>query len=181
VQKIIFNLLLILIIFSLVSYAESYLSQERYLKDIFPELEEIETKEMYLTQENRGRIEKILGYDILGNSFEFHTAKLEKIDKVYCFIVSEFGKHGLISFAVIISQSGRIEDMAVLESKEIKGAKIAKKRFLRQFSKKSLNDPLKLRKDIDAVSGATVSSKAATKAAKKVLLIWEELFAEAKN
>ena len=180
-QKTIFSLLLILVVFYLVSYAQDYFSGEKYLKDIFPKLEEIETKKIHLAQEGRDRIEKILGYGILDNSFKFHIAKLEKLGKVYCFRVSEFGKHGLISFVIIISQSGRIEDMAVLESKEIKGAKIAKKRFLRQFNKKSLNDPLKLRKDIDAVSGATISSRAAIKAEKKALLIWEELFAEAKN
>lgn len=90
------------------------------------------------------------------------------------FIINEQGKHGPITFQVIVTDEGAIDSITVLESKEIRGAGISKKRFLKQFIGKTLKDPLTLGKDIDALTGATVSSDAAVRAAKKALIKWKE-------
>ena len=90
--------------------------------------------------------------------------------------MSEQGKDGLIKFLISIAESGSINDIAVLESNETKGEGITKERFLRQFKGKTARDPVSLKRDIIAVTGATVSSKAAARAAKKALIIWEEAF-----
>ncbi|MFQ5951951.1 MAG: FMN-binding protein [Candidatus Omnitrophota bacterium] len=94
----------------------------------------------------------------------------------YRVVLDETGKHGPITFAVIIGKDGKIEDMSILKSNEVRGSKIGRKRFLKQFVGKSLKDPLRLRKDIDAITGATISSKAAVKAAKNALIIWKKRF-----
>jgi FAD:protein FMN transferase len=99
----------------------------------------------------------------------------------HSFTIIEEGKHGPITFIITIAADGTINNIEVLESKEIKGAKINKKRFLKQFVGKSSKDPLKLGKDIDAVAGATVSSNAAVRAARKALVLWGELFSEKDN
>lgn len=163
------------------SYAEVYLSRDEALKRIFSTSEKIETKEVKLTEDRKKVIEKKLGYRITENSFTFYVGKTAgKIDG-YCFVLSEKGKHSLISFIIAITNEGYIKDIAVLESREVKGAKIGRKRFLRQFTGKSLKDPIRLRKDIDAISGATVSSAAATRAVRKALVIWQELFLDNGN
>ena len=92
----------------------------------------------------------------------------------HSFTITEAGKHGPITFVVTISRDGTITDMAILESEEVRGAKIGRKRFLKQFVGKSSKDTIKLREDIDAVSGATVSSKAAVRAARRALVLWEK-------
>lgn len=87
-------------------------------------------------------------------------------------VVTEEGKHGPVTFAFIIEE-GRIKDMAVLESLEVKGQKINQKRFLRQFIGKDSSHPLRVGIDIHALTGATVSSETAARAARKALDIWE--------
>lgn len=93
----------------------------------------------------------------------------------YKITVTEAGRHGPITFVVTIDSEGRIKNLSVIESSEVKGKKIDRQRFLRQFIGKSTRDPIRLRKDIDAVTGATISSAAAARAARKALAAWEKL------
>ena len=58
---------------------------------------------------------------------------------------------------------------------EPQGEAIQEKRFRRQFVGKRSKDPITLDKDIDAISGATISSRSATFAARKGLLLAEVL------
>ncbi len=92
----------------------------------------------------------------------------------YKVCVIEQGRHGPITFAVSISEEGRVEEVSVLDNKETRGRKIKRRRFLRQFVGKGSDDTIRLGRGISAVTGATVSSKAAAKAVKRALGIWKE-------
>lgn len=98
----------------------------------------------------------------------------------FAVIVNEEGKHGIISFLIVIEPGGKIKEVRVLESAEVKGKTINQKRFLRQFRGKDSKSQIELGKDIHAVTGATVSSAAAAKAVKRALLIWEKMVKEGK-
>ena len=62
---------------------------------------------------------------------------------------------------------------------EKRGKPIARRSFLKQFFGKRSTDQLKINKDIRAVSGATISSRSATFAVKKVIGLYEELYINA--
>ena len=156
-------------------YAQGYSTIEDYLKNILAKSEHIERKEIPLTREQKQRISERLAEPPQEDHLTVYIGKTREKTDAFCLIVSAQGKHGPITFIVGITPKGEIKDIGVLESMEVKGNKIGKRRFLRQFEGKSLKDPIKLRQDIDAVTGATVSSAAATKAARKALILWEEL------
>ena len=73
-----------------------------------------------------------------------------------------------------IDVQGNVLDVYVLEYRDMFGSEIKRKSFLRQFKGKALQDPIKIGKDIDAVTQATISSRAASSAVKKSLQIVEE-------
>lgn len=79
---------------------------------------------------------------------------------------SEKGFSGLIKLMVGFNPKGEIIDIAVLEQKETPGlgTKIKDEPFLQQFRNKSPNDfNLKVKKDggdVDALTGATITSRA---------------------
>lgn len=170
-----------IVVFSTVLYAKIYQSAEKYLKKIFRDMKKIEMKVIELTKDNKKKIEKGLGYKIVEDNFTFYIGKAKDDTDIYCVILVENGKHGSIIFAVAVTEDGHIKNMAVLESKEVKGAKIAKRRFLRQFTGKTSKDPIRLKRDINAITGATISSNAATRVARKALVVWEELFFKEKE
>jgi Na+-translocating ferredoxin:NAD+ oxidoreductase RnfG subunit len=78
-----------------------------------------------------------------------------------------------ITFAIGVTADGALQDVQVMVYREPQGEAIAEKRFRRQFVGKRSKDPITLDKDIDAVSGATISSRSATFAARKGLLLAE--------
>jgi Na+-translocating ferredoxin:NAD+ oxidoreductase RnfG subunit len=76
------------------------------------------------------------------------------------------GWGGPLETGAVIGKSGNIEDVLVLSHKETPTfyKSLVRQRFFQQFSDKALSAPLIIGKDIDAVGGATVSSKAFAKA-----------------
>lgn len=88
------------------------------------------------------------------------------------------GKWGPIHYLVGVDPEGTVREVIVLSYDEIRGKPVAKRRFLRQYQGKTPKDPLRLRKDIDGISGATISSRSLTDGVRKLLFIfaaWREI------
>jgi Na+-translocating ferredoxin:NAD+ oxidoreductase subunit G len=93
----------------------------------------------------------------------------------YCLRIIAAGYNGFIRLLVGIDLNGVIRGVRVLEHQETPGlgAKINEVKpgeqgpwFLRQFTGKSAKD-IEIKKNIDAITGATISSRAVTDAIKK--------------
>lgn len=87
------------------------------------------------------------------------------------FLVSPYGYAGNIDMLVGVGADGKIKGIKILRQRETPGlgAGIARQKFLKQFTGKSARDPLEPKKDIDAITGATISSRAVCAGAKKAL------------
>ncbi len=95
----------------------------------------------------------------------------------YCVRVSGSGYSGYIRMIAGVDLNGTIEGVSVLEHTETPGlgAKInevrpgeSEPRFLKQFKGKNAGT-IAVKKDIDAITGATISSKAVTDAIRKTV------------
>ncbi len=89
--------------------------------------------------------------------------------------LSVMGQNLPIDFAVGVRPDGTLQDIQLLVYREPYGKEIDERRFRRQFAGKTARDPLVVGKDIDAISGASISSIAAAYAAKKGLALAEIL------
>lgn len=78
------------------------------------------------------------------------------------FAVSPRGYGGPIELMVGIDEKGEVCGVKVLNQRETPGlgANVVRPKFLDQFKGKTLNDPIEPKKDIDAITGATISSRA---------------------
>lgn len=86
------------------------------------------------------------------------------------FVVDEVvGKHEFITYAVGIQPDGSIKRVEVLEYRESYGFEVADRKWLNQFVAKGAGSPLKLGKDVENISGATLSSKHLTDGVKRVM------------
>jgi len=158
-MKIIGLALAIVLLSSPLALAEVYLSAEEATKRLFPNLQEYKVEKR--TVDNQ----------------EFKILIVVGDDKVmgWTVVVSEMGKIKPITFLVGIDTQGKILGVYVLEYRDIFGSEIRRRSFLRQFLDKSVKDSLTVGRDIDAVTGATISSQAATSAVRKSIQIIEEL------
>lgn len=85
--------------------------------------------------------------------------------------VSPRGYSGPIEMLIGINKEGKVTGLKVLNHRETPGlgANIVKESFLKQFIGKSLKNPIEPKKDIDAITGATISSRAVCKGIKEAL------------
>ena len=90
-------------------------------------------------------------------------------------LLDEMGKVKPITFLVAIDNALKIKEVRVLVYRDIFGDQIRRKSFLRQFQGKTIKNRLVIGWDIDAVTGATISSQSAAIAAKKALGVVEKL------
>jgi len=93
----------------------------------------------------------------------------------YIFLLDVIGQSLPITFAVGVKADGTVQDVQVMVYRETHGDEIRERRFRVQFSGKTLQQPLVVGKDVDAISGATISSHSAAYAVRKGLALAELL------
>lgn len=166
----------------------TFLLKEEALRQVFPEAQELTEDKVVFSEKEIDQIKKTLGgklvHDLNGigaakinqeKEFVFYSAKKEKKLLGTAIIIVDPGKWGPIKFLISLNPQGDIREVLVLESKEIRGRPIASEFFLRQFVGKDLGSPLILGQDIQAVTGATVSSQAAVFAVKKAMALYRQM------
>jgi Na+-translocating ferredoxin:NAD+ oxidoreductase RnfG subunit len=149
-----------------------YDTRDSVLSNAFPEAD-IEKKTVKITPEMRREIETITKDRLFRRRFSFLVAKEGGKILGYASEVDEIGKTEPITFMVVLNRDGMVRSVNLLVYRETQGHEIANPQWRKQFEGKSLSDPLRLKKDIDSITGATMSSRAVTKGVKKVLAVFQ--------
>lgn len=71
-------------------------------------------------------------------------------------------------YAILQDTELKVQKIRVLIYRESHGGEIGSKRWLKQFEGKGPDDPLRFRKEIDGISGATISARSMTRTVRKV-------------
>jgi electron transport complex protein RnfG len=103
--------------------------------------------------------------------------KVFKSDKGYIFKVNTKGYGGPLALAVGVDLSGKVAGVAVVSSKETVGlgGKVLESENLKRWIGKTANDKLVVGQDIQAVTGATITTKAVTGQVKKALQAYRQI------
>lgn len=88
--------------------------------------------------------------------------------------LEEIGKEKPISFGINIVH-GQIKQIKVLAFRESRGGEIHMRAFSQQFNQAKLDNSLQLDKNIDGISGATMSVSAMKKIARTALLLHQQV------
>lgn len=102
--------------------------------------------------------------------YEIQTEKGTVIS--YAFIQNAIGKHQPITFLVKVDPDGSIQSVSVLKYRESIGGEIQNPVFLSKFKKKTLLDAFQIRKDVDGITGATLSVRATIVVSKRSLYLY---------
>ena len=95
----------------------------------------------------------------------------------YAFRVYPKGYGGTIDMVVGIDLKGRVAGIKIISMNETPGLgmKASESKFLRQFTGKTFKSPLKAKKDVDAITGATITSQAVSDGVKLALTKYRSL------
>jgi Na+-translocating ferredoxin:NAD+ oxidoreductase RnfG subunit len=164
------------------------LTEEQALKDMFPEADSIvnETKILDPNELSKltARIKKLVLYQkgskseelAAKNDYSFYFAMKDGEKIGVAVMEMQPGKWGPVQFIIALDMDGRVKNLAVMFYVEQRGRPIARRSFLGQFIGKSSENPIKVRKDIRAISGATISSRCTAFTVRKVIALYENIY-----
>ncbi len=157
------------------SSAVIYATPEEVLTLLFPRATlDKETKQ--LSPEQKESLKKKLGATLSKDEWSFTIARAGQKIIGYALVDHEIGKTDPITFMTAISPTGEVLEVEILVYRESYGSEIKNKSFRQQFKNKTVQDPLKLGKDISNITGATLSSRAVTRGVKRALALWNVFY-----
>ena len=153
----------------------SYYSTRGVLAEFFPNSERVSYRTFAVDRSIRARLAQRLGYAPARDKYTIFVATSHgKVDG-YAIVDDEQGLHQPITFATRLSPRGMVERVEIMVYREPRGDEVRDARFRKQFQGKTSQDPLRLNRDIDAVSGATVSSASLAVGVRRATILVEEL------
>ncbi|MBI3804834.1 MAG: FAD:protein FMN transferase [Nitrospirae bacterium] len=158
-----------------------YLTEEEALRKMMPEAERFDTDHIDLSAEQLAQAQQWAGRAFREDDYRFRVGRKGTETVGYATVLEVVGKERPITFLIGIDPTGEIKGVEVLVYRESRGSEIRHSRFMAQFLKKKVTNPLRLGDDIEAISGATLSSRAASYAVKKALAIFEVAYKRQKK
>ena len=156
-----------------VARAEVFFSEEGAAHIMFPNLVLI-PKTITLTDDQAKAITKASDQEVREKTVKVFKAKSGEmviIDRV-------LGKHEFITYAVGLTADFKVKQIEIIEFRETYGNAIERSEWRKQFYGKDKTNDLKLTKDIQNVSGATLSCKHVTDGVRRVLQTVDLIHAE---
>lgn len=153
-----------------------YYTPRDLLADFFRTSQNVTYKKVALDAGEKQRLQHRLGYVPARGSYTFYVATSGggHVDG-YAFIDEERGEHLPITFAVKLSPEGKVLRQEIVIYREARGDEVRDQRFRAQFVGKSARDAIDTDQDIQAVSGATISSRAMAVGVKRAVVLFDEL------
>ncbi len=152
--------------------AEVYLSVESAPQTLFPDADSVERKDVQIDDRFRERMQALIGRDEPSIWEPFYISFIARNSGQvigYAVLCEEIGKHDPITFIVGAGIDGKVKDVAIMMYREARGGEVRYPGFVKQFRNKDLDDPVKHRRDIRNVTGATMSSRAMAVGVRKAL------------
>lgn len=153
----------------------SYYSSRAVLAAFFPKSERVTYRTFTIDPATRARLVQRLGYAPARDRYTIFVALThDKVDG-YAVVDDQLGLHQPITFATQLSPRGVVERVEIMVYREPRGDEVRDPRFRKQFVGKTSQDRLRVSDDIDAVSGATVSSVSLAVGVRRAAVLVEEL------
>ena len=152
-----------------------FLHEANVAREMFGATAVAERTTLELSDAELEGVGKLLGRHIDNKVYPYLKVHTDHEALGEIFLLDVIGQAQPISFAIAIASDGSVRDVRVMVYRESHGDEIEDRRFHKQFVSKTLRDPIALGKDVDAISGATISSRAEAFAVKKGLALADVL------
>jgi len=137
-----------------------YTTVRALLSEVFRDSERVSYVRVTPDDEERSHIEARLGRPLPRGEYTVYVATTAGAVDGYAVFDEERGQHELISFGTFFDARGEITRVEVLAYREAYGDGIRAERFRRQFVGRDATSRFRPGQEIDAISGATISSRA---------------------
>ena len=151
--------------------AKVFFSRNEALELAFPEADRIEDETILLGDEQAGRIEKLARSQLDSRLVRIYTGYREDQVLGYAFIDVHNVRTLPEAFLVVLTPSGGVSTLRVLAFHEPLEY-MPTSRWYRQFEEKTLEEPLRVGRDVHGIVGATLSARATTRGVRRALAFY---------
>ena len=149
------------------------LTKKQAFEIAFPDADEIKKERLWLSKEQTRAIENIFMYKIHETRFTFYTGIKNGKPMGSMLIDNIIGKSFPITFMTVINTDGTVRDVEIMVYREPQGWEVKYKSFRSQFyGKDSSTDS----RDINSITGATLSVNALRSGVYKALAAYKVLY-----
>lgn len=139
--------------------AKDYWTPQALLSQHFHSSERVSYVRLKLDPTERNRIEARLGRSLPKPEYTIFVAQSRGKTDGYAVFDEQLGQHEPISFATFFDASGRVTRVEIVAYREPFGDGVRAERFRNQFLGRDAQSKYRPGEDIDAVAGATISSR----------------------
>ncbi len=175
------NLNLKIIFISVLFFSQNLFSQEissevkKILIDHFGEDVQITFSKYNLEKNLKESIEKKVNQKFYSNSVYLYFVRENQVIKGYGILDNVYGKSLPITFLVMFDTTGTIISSHIVKYREPYGGAVKNENWNRQFSGKNCQSTFDVGKDINSISGATISVNSVTKGIQKLTFLMKEI------
>ncbi|MBI1366508.1 MAG: FMN-binding protein [Alphaproteobacteria bacterium] len=156
-------------LFPFAARAERYVEPEEAARLIFPDANEIVPFSVDLNKAQTQEIKRRSGTRVRNSRISGFEARRDGQAAGFVYVDAVIGKHEYITYAAGISGADKVVGVEIIEYRETWGFEIRDLAWRAQFRGKSPDDPVKLGKDIENISGATLSCRNVTDGVRRLL------------
>ena len=153
-----------------------YLTKKQALEIAFPGAEKIDKERKWLTEEQKKAIEKMSLLKITENRFTYYVGKKGGKPMGYMVIDHIIGKSFPITFLTVLNVDGTVRDVEIMVYREPRGWEVRYPSFMSQFFGRNAQTDFR---EINSITGATLSVRAITKGVKKAVTAYQVLYLDA--
>ncbi len=166
------SLFLILVLASANLYGQLFLKPADAIKAAYPTSTSSKKESILLTNKQASEVQKLIKKKLKSKIFTFYVIK--EGDKViaHAGVYTNKVRSKTGTYITFINPDGKIHSIEVVAFNEPPEYK-PKKRWLKLFNDKTINDNIKTRESIPNLSGATLSATSASNTAKLMLAVYE--------
>lgn len=159
-----------------VAEATVYLTTEDALKLAFPSADDMRTEQITLTETQQRTVETALHHPLPLGPVLVYLAERQGHLLGRAMVVEEIGKYEPITFLVAVGPDGKVLDVLILVYREPRGGDVRRPNFLKQYTGKGVQDPLRVSEDIVNITGATLSARAISNGVKRAVAILDTVY-----
>ena len=157
--------------------ATPYPTVEQAQRLLFPSATRYAEQATELTPEQARTIEQTSGTRISNRKLQVRRAMQDDQLLGHLFVDRVYGKHEFITYALAVTADGQVAGVEILDYRETHGYQVRQPRWRAQFLGKDADDAVKLGRDIQNISGATLSCRHLTDGVRRLLATHRALFA----
>lgn len=136
---------------------------------------EINLVKFELPSKLKKEIEKTVQQKFYSSAVFLYKVKKNNKEKAYAILDNVYGKSMPITFIVFFNEAGVIENSEIVKYREQYGGAVKNKYWNEQFNGRNSESSFVVGKDINSISGATISVNSVTKGVQKLSILISEI------